>query len=108
MNDEHAELLKTLSAQIAEAREMNLAILAHATFIQSGLNTLLALNAQAHPDTIDLYTFHYASIRETIAAAIRHLGMERALQDFLSQTETPPELSSDSFKSGDPAERKAA
>jgi hypothetical protein len=105
MNDEHAELLKKLSAQIAEAREMNVEILSHAAFIQAGLNTLLALNARAHPETIELYTFHYASIRETIAAAIRHLGMEHALQDFLKETEMPPELSSHSF---DETHRKAA
>jgi hypothetical protein len=107
MNEEHAALLETLSAQVAEAREMNLAILAQAAFIQSGLNTLLALHAQANPETVDLYTFQYASVRETIAAAIQHLGMQEALEEFLKCTRTPPELSVDSLKTGD-SQREAA
>jgi len=91
MNAEEAELLKTLSAQIAELREMNVTILTQAAYIQTALDTLLTLHAGTDAATTDMYASYFFSSRDTIAAALRHLGMQQALEDFLSRTADAPE-----------------
>jgi len=84
--DEKAQLLRTLSEQIAELREMNVDILSRAAFIQAALDTLLTIHAGVDAGTRDLYASYFFSSRETIAAGMRHLGMQQALEDFLNRT----------------------
>src|SRR5205814_6663329 len=69
---EKAQLLRTLSEQIAELREMNVDILARAAFIQAALDTLLTIHAGVDAGTRELYASYFFSSRETIAAGMRH------------------------------------
>jgi len=82
---EKAQLLQTLSEQIAELREMNVDILSRAAFIQAALDTLLTIHAGVDAGTRDLYASYFFSSRETIAAGMRHLGMQQALEEFLNR-----------------------
>ena len=84
--DDKAQLLRALSEQIAELREMNVDILSRAAFIQAALDTLLTIHAGVDAGTRDLYASYFFSSRETIAAGMRHLGMQQALEDFLNRT----------------------
>src|SRR6266487_6352789 len=77
---EKSQLLQTLSEQIAELREMNVDILSRAAFIQAALDTLLTIHAGVDAGTRDLYASYFFSSRETIAAGMRHLGMQQALE----------------------------
>src|SRR5437660_10669813 len=88
---EKVQLLQTLSAQVAELREMNLDILTKAAFIQAALDTLLTIHAGVDAGTRELYASYFFSSRETIAAGMRHLGMQQALEDFLNKAQLPPE-----------------
>ena len=92
MNDEEAQLLRTLSSQIAELREMNVEILTKATYVQAALDTLLRLHAGVDAGTSELYLSYFFSCRETIVTGLRHLGLQQALQDFLDRTRQGPGL----------------
>ena len=84
---EKVRLLRELAQQIAELREMNVDILSKATFIQAALDTLLTIHAGVDAGTRDLYASYFFSSRETIAAGMRHLGMQQALEKFLNRTQ---------------------
>ena len=86
---EKAQLLRTLSAQVAELREMNVDILTKAAFIQAALDTLLTIHAGVDAGTRELYASYFFSSRETIAAGMRHLGMQQALDEFLNKAQLP-------------------
>src|SRR4051812_35319482 len=87
MTDDQRELLKKVAAQLTELREMNVEILKEAAMIQAALNTLLTLHARENGETMDLYRSQFSSIRESIAAAMRHLELQAVLEDFLHRTE---------------------
>src|SRR5437773_11114838 len=82
---EKVRLLRELAQQISELREMNVDILSRATFIQAALDTLLTIHAGVDAGTRDLYASYFFSSRETIAAGMRHLGMQQALEEFLNR-----------------------
>lgn len=67
---------------------MNVEILKGAAAIQAALNTLLTLHAQENGETMEQYASQFFSIRESIAAAMRHLELQAALEDFLHRTES--------------------
>ena len=85
------QLLRRLSVQVEELREMNVDILTKAAFIQAALDTLLTIHAGVDAGTRELYASYFFSSRETIAAGMRHLGMQQALEDFLNKAQLPPE-----------------
>src|SRR5438477_10859194 len=84
---EKVQLLRRLSAQVAELREMNLDILTKAAFIQAALDTLLTIHAGVDAGTRELYASYFFSSRETIAAGMRHLGMQQALEQVLNRAQ---------------------
>jgi len=88
MNDENGEILAALSKQISELREMNVRILRDTTYIQAALNTLLTLHAEDDPETLQIYQAQFSSMRATIAAALEHLGYQKALEEFLKASQT--------------------
>jgi len=68
---------------------MNVDILTKAAFIQAALDTLLTIHAGVDAGTRELYASYFFSSRETIAAGMRHLGMQQALDEFLNKAQLP-------------------
>jgi|SRR3954470_11754553 len=92
MKDENGEILAALSKQVAELREMNVRILRDTAFIQAALNTLLTLHAEDDPQTMEIYRAQVRSMRATITAALEHLGLQKAMEEFLSVSGASLEL----------------
>jgi cell division protein ZapA (FtsZ GTPase activity inhibitor) len=92
MNLEETQLLRTLSDQVRELREMNVGILAEAAFIHAALNTLLTLQTEADPATVEVYASNFLSIREMISTVMERLDTQQALEIFLKKTQAVPEL----------------
>lgn len=107
MNNENGEILAALSKQLSELREMNVSILREATSIQAVLNTLLSLQAQEDDSALEIYRRQFFSMRATIAAALEHLTLEKALEEFLRIASQEPSLLENQSQSPE-LERKAA
>ena len=107
MNNENGEILAALSKQVSELREMNVSILREATSIQAVLNTLLSLQAQEDDSALEIYRTQFFSMRATIAAALEHLTLQKALEEFLSIASREPSLLENQSQSSE-LERKAA
>ena len=107
MNNGNGEILAALSKQVSELREMNVSILREATSIQAVLNTLLTLQAQEDDSALEIYRTQFFSMRATIAAALEHLTLQKALEEFLSMASREPSLLENQSQSSE-LQRKAA
>jgi hypothetical protein len=107
MNNENGEILAALSKQVSELREMNVLILREAASIQAALNTLLSLQAQEDDSALEIYRTQFFSMRATITAALEHLTLQKALEEFLSLASQEPSLLQNQSQSPE-LERKAA
>jgi hypothetical protein len=56
------------------------------------LNTLLTLQTEADPGTMDVYASNFLAIRETISTVMQRLDSQEALEIFLKKTQAGPEL----------------